>query len=112
MELVTLSNGKTECITSIDYAFEVVDKHLGTDLARYIEQMHNEQINELQNEMSDMYTEDDACTKFGEPKERALFSARNALDEIIEYLNNAKRINREKLSNRLSSLRKEIDSEL
>lgn len=112
MELVTLSDGRTEFITTLDSAYQTIDEYLGADMARCIENMHKEEITELQNEMSCMYTEDKASEVFGEPKTQALFSARNALDEIIEYLDNAKRINREKLSDRLSSLRDEINAEL
>ena len=112
MELVTLLDGRTAFITTLDSAYQTIDECLGADMARCIENMHKEEIAELQDEMSCMYTEDKASEIFGEPKTQALFSARNALDEIIEYLDNAKRINREKLSDRLSSLRDEINSEL
>lgn len=112
MELVTLSDGRTEFITTLDSAYQTIDEYLGADMARCIENMHKEEIAELQDEMSCMYTEDKASEIFGEPKTQALFSARNALDEIIEYLDNAKRIKREKLYDKLSNLRKEIDNEL
>ena len=94
MKLVTLLDGRTAFITTLDSAYQTIDEYLGADMARCIENMHKEESAEIQDEIM----------------KQALFSARDALDEIIEYLDNAKRINREKLSDRLSSLRDEINN--
>lgn len=107
MELIRI-NGNTEVITSLDCALEVVDKYLGQEIARYIQDGHREQVEELEDQISDMYTEDKAIEVFQEPKQAALVEANDALDELIENIEGAKRLNRTKLLDTLNIIRKNI----
>ena len=111
MVLVTLKNGTTEYITSFNNACEIVDEHLGTDLARYIEQEHSAQIENLQDEISMMYSEDTAIEIFEMPKTSAIQTAYEELDQLYDEIKEAKRLNRNKILEALYKVIINLDNE-
>ena len=111
MELIRI-NGNTEVITSLDCALEVVDKYLGQELARYIQDEYISKLTELQDEIDDMYTEDEALREFHEPKQACIQEAFEAVEELKNKIEDTKRLNHKKIIDTLDTISENLYGEM
>ena len=104
MELVNIK-GKTEIITNFDNALEFVEKDSGRDLAYCIDSMHKAELKEQEENNPYCYTQDEFNIQ-AESYISQLQEITDIVDELQEYLWNSKRIDRNKIYEKIKSIRK------
>lgn len=102
MELVTINN-KTELITDFNSALEYVEKYVGRELADCIHDMHKLALKNSKDDSPFCYTEDDLCRQ-GEYYVAKLIEITEAIEELQDYLKSAKRLNRDKIQEKLRGI--------
>lgn len=108
MELVNIK-GKTEIITDFNNALEFVEKDSGRDLAYCIDSMHKAALKQQEEDNPCCYTQDEYDIQ-AEGYISQLQEINNIVDELQEYLWNSKRIDRNKIYDKLKNIR-EISSD-
>lgn len=102
MELVTI-NDKTELITDINNALEYVEKYAGRELADCIHDMHKSALKKQEEDSPYCYTEDELYRQ-GEHYVAKLIEITEAIEELQDYLKSAKRLNRDKIQEKLRGI--------
>lgn len=102
MELVTINN-KTELITDINNALEYVEKACGCELADCIHDMHKSALKKQEDDFPYCYTQDDLDIS-NEYYVAKLIEITEAIEELQDYLKSAKRLNRDKIQEKLRGI--------
>lgn len=102
MELVVI-NGKTELITDINNALEYVEKACGRELADCIHDMHKSALKKQEDDFPYCYTQDDLDIS-NEYYVAKLIEITEAIEELQDYLKSAKRLNRDKIQEKLRGI--------
>jgi hypothetical protein len=102
MELVTINN-KTELITDINNALEYVEKACGRELADCIHDMHKSALKKQEDDFPYCYTQDDLDIS-NEYYVAKLIEITEAIEELQDYLKSAKRLNRDKIQEKLRGI--------
>lgn len=102
MELVTINN-KTELITDINNALEYVENACGRELADCIHNMHKLALKEQKECSPYCYTQDDLDIS-NEYYVAKLIEITEAIEELQDYLKSAKRLNRDKIQEKLRGI--------
>lgn len=102
MELVTINN-KTELITDINNALEYVEKCCGRELADCIHDMHKSALKKQEDDFPYCYTQDDLDIS-NEYYVAKLIEITEAIEELQDYLKSAKRLNRDKIQEKLRGI--------
>lgn len=102
MELVAI-NGKTELITDINNALEYVEKACGRELADCIHNMHKSALKKQEDDFPYCYTQDDLDIS-NEYYVAKLIEITEAIEELQDYLKSAKRLNRDKIQEKLRGI--------
>lgn len=95
MELITIDN-KTEYITNFNNAMELVENKCGLELARCIQDMHQQALEEQEENNPYCYSQDD-MDRQGEYYINKLRDITQDVEELQEYIENAKRLDRSKI---------------
>lgn len=102
MELVVI-NGKTELITDINNALSYVEDACGRELADCSHDMHKSALEKQEKDSPYCYTEDDLYRQ-GEHYVAKLIEITEAIEELQDYLKSAKRLNRDKIQEKLRGI--------
>lgn len=106
MELVEI-NEHIEAVANINHCYELIDKYMGYEFARILQEYHREQVEEMQEKIDSMWTEEQHDASQEELK-AALLDAVDSIDEMLTYLDDTQRMNRNKLLKALRILKENL----
>ena len=106
MGLVQIKD-KTYFITNVDYCYELIELYMGREFARILQEYHREQVEEKQEKIDSMWTEEQHDASQEELK-AALLDAVDSIDEVLTYLDDTQRMNRNKLLKALRILKENL----
>ena len=106
MELVEIK-GHIEAVANINHCYELIDKYMGHEFARILQEYHREQVEEMQEKIDSMWTEEQHDASQEELK-AALLDAVDGIDEVLTYLDDTQRMNRNKLLKSLRILKENL----
>lgn len=108
MHVVELKNGKSVCIGGYRDALDVIREELGYEIAATLEEDIADTLEEMRSERDIQEEEKEEYERNCEGYRDMLLEAVEELDGVLESIENAKRINKEKLFLSLKRIRKNI----
>ena len=108
MHIIELKNGKNVCIGGYRDALDVIRDELGYEIAITLEEDITDTLEEMKSERDIQAEEKEEYERNCEGYRDMLQEAVEELDGVLESMENAKRINKEKLFLSLKRIRKNI----
>lgn len=108
MHVVELKNGKSVCVGGYRNALDVIREELGHEIAATLEEDITYTLEEMRSERDIQAEEKEEYERNCEGYRDMLLEAVEELDGVLESMENAKRINKEKLFLSLKRIRKNI----
>ena len=108
MHIIELKNGKNVCIGGYRDALDVIRDELGYEIAITLEEDITDTLEEMKSERDIQAEEKEEYERNCEGYRDMLQEAVEELDGVLESMENAKRINKEKLLLSLKRIRKNI----
>ena len=108
MHIIELKNGKNVCIGGYSDALDVIREELGDEITTALEEDITYALEEMRSERDIQEEEKEEYERNCEGYRDMLQEAVEELDGVLESMENAKRINKEKLFLSLNRIRKNI----
>lgn len=108
MHVVELKNGKSVCVGGYRDALDVIREELGYEIANTLEEDITYTLEEMRSERDIQEEEKEEYERNCEGYRDMLLEAVEELDGVLESMESAKRINKEKLFLSLKRIRKNI----
>lgn len=108
MHVVELKNGKSVCVGGYRNALDVIREELGHEIVATLEEDITDTLEEMRSERDIQEEEKEEYERNCEGYRDMLLEAVEELDGVLESMENAKRINKEKLFLSLKRIRKNI----
>lgn len=108
MHVVELKNGKSVCVGGYRDALDVIREELGHEIVATLEEDIADTLEEMRSERDIQEEEKEEYERSCEGYRDMLLEAVEELDGVLESMENAKRINKEKLFLSLRRIRKNI----
>lgn len=112
MENVRLKNGQDVIIASSKEINEAIEENMGYEFAEAMQRFVGDQIYEYQQTAQAETYEKDAMESNLEDMTFLMHDVLDELDEVTNYMEEAKRINKDKIYQKLVQLRKMINTSL
>ena len=108
MHIIELKNGKNVCIGGYSDALDVIREELGDEITTALEEDITDTLEEMRSERDIQEEEKEEYERNCEGYRDMLQETVEELDGLLENMQNAKRINKEKLFLSLNRIRKNI----
>ena len=112
MENIQLNNGTTVLIGSNRDVIETIGEHCSYELADLVERKYKEDIEELQLKCQAESDEKENYERDIEGKTALLHDAVESIVDLMDYMRDAKRIDKEKIFTKLQNIHDDIWNEL
>lgn len=108
MQNVLLNDGRTVIIGGMKDVIEVVGENLGYEISDVLNGFYADQIKEYKYIADAESKEKEAMESDLEDTQQLLHGTMDSIEEIIDYMEEARRMDKQKVIKRLSEIRREI----
>lgn len=108
MHIIELKNGKNVCIGGYSDALDIIREELGDEITTALEEDITDTLEDMKSERDIVAEEKEEYERNCEGYRDMLQESVEGLDGVLESMENAKRINKEKLFLSLKRIRKNI----